>query len=147
MSELATPRQPSPAAWKALMRHYLGALGMPQASLSLLICGDARSRKLNREWRRKDRPTDVLSFPQLPGKAPQGFKGQLGDLALNLAYTRRKLGRFAPDMAGEAAFLLLHGMLHLSGRHHDTPRDEAAMWRLSRRLYPPPPALLKRLAF
>jgi probable rRNA maturation factor len=134
------------SAWKALMRHYLRRLGLPRATLGLLICGDARSRSLNRLWRRKDKATDVLSFPLQEGRVKPGYRGQLGDLALNLPYTRRSLGRFAPTLHAEAAFLVLHGILHLCGQHHDSPRQEARMWRMSRQLYPPPPALMRRLA-
>lgn len=133
-------------AWASLLRYYLKSLGIPKASLSLLVCGDARSRALNKAWRRKDKPTDVLSFPLNEGKVRKGFAGSLGDIALNLPYARRKNGRFAGTLEGELAFLTLHGLLHLCGMHHDDPKSEAAMWRLSRRLFPPPPALLKRLA-
>ena len=132
-------------AWKSLARYYLRRLQMPRAGLGLLICGDARSRALNLRFRRKDRPTDVLSFPLNEGRLKKGFAGELGDVAINLPYARRKLGRFAPTLHEETAFLFLHGILHLSGYHHDSPAEEARMWRLSRSIFPPPAALSRRL--
>ena len=131
-----------PEPVKALARHYLKRLKRPRGSLSILLCKDAQSRRLNRRFRGKDRPTDVLSFPafQKPLKA-----GPLGDLALNLPYIRRKAPRFADDARGDFALLLLHGILHLLGYHHDNARAEAALWRLKARHFPPPARLLKGL--
>jgi probable rRNA maturation factor len=135
------PSKPGP--WLGLLGHYLKALGMPEASASILICGDARSRSLNLAWRGKDRATDVLSFPLNEGKIKKGFKGPLGDIVVNFSYAKRHRGRFAGSLQGELGFLLLHGLLHLAGYHHDTPRQEAAMWRLSKTLFPPPSGYLK----
>jgi probable rRNA maturation factor len=107
------------------------------------------SRALNRRFRGKDKATDVLSFPSVEGRVPRAFSGYLGDLALCLPYAWRKRERFDPDFGGEAAFLLLHGLLHLHGQHHDTPTQEAAMWRLQRRWHPlwrAHAAALRRLA-
>lgn len=124
------------AALKNVVRDYLRALGLGGASVTVLLCGEAASRRLNRKHRGLDQPTDVLSFPAESGRVPRGFDGYLGDLALCLPYAWRKRGRFSRNFAGEAAFLLLHGLLHLSGRHHDTPSQAAALWRLTRRLHP-----------
>lgn len=135
-----------PEAWKALLRHYLRALDLPSATLSLSFCGDARSKTLNRQWRKKNRPTDVLSFPLNSGRVKKGFKGGLGDLVINVSYSRRHAGRFADEFGAELAFLALHGLLHLTGRHHDSPAEEASMWRLSRKVFPPPDRLLRGLA-
>ncbi len=134
------------AGARRLLGHYLRKLGLPGASLSLLVCGDAQSRRLNKAFRGKDQPTDVLSFPALPGRPPRNFKGHLGDIALDLPYARRHMGRFVPTLEGELAFLLLHGLLHLCGHHHDNATQERALWRLKRRLFPPPKPLLKGLS-
>lgn len=134
---------------EAVLGAYLKALGSPKASLSVQLVDGRESRSLNKRFRGKDKATDVLSFPDVEGRVPRAFKGYLGDLALCLPYAWRKRDRFDPDFAGEAAFLLLHGLLHLHGRHHDTPAQEAAMWRLQRRLHPvwkSHAAALRRLA-
>jgi probable rRNA maturation factor len=111
-------------------------LGSPRASLCVQLVDGHECRALNRRFRGKDRSTDVLSFPAAEGRPPQGFSGYLGDLALCLPYAWRKRGRFDPDFGGEAALLLLHGLLHLHGRHHDNAAQEAALWRVQRRLHP-----------
>jgi probable rRNA maturation factor len=81
-----------------------------------------------------DRATDVLSFPALTSRPGRGFCGHLGDLALDWPYVRREFPRFEETLSAETALVLLHGCLHLSGRHHDHPREEALMWRLQRRM-------------
>lgn len=124
------------AALKGLLQAYLEGLGSPAAGVTLRLVGLRSSRDLNRRFRGLDAPTDILSFPMLEGPAPRGFKGYLGDLALCLPYAWAKRGRFARDFGGEAAFLLLHGLLHLCGQHHDSPAQEARTQRLSRRLHP-----------
>jgi probable rRNA maturation factor len=130
-------------AFEGLIAHDLKSLGFPRASVSLRLCGDAESRRLNRAYRRQDKPTDILSFPAMEAAPSKGFRGHLGDLALNLDYAWRRRGRFSKDFDQELAFLVLHGLLHLIGVHHDTRRDEARMHALMRRHFPPP---LKHLA-
>ena len=124
------------AALEALMRVYLKALGLGRASVTLSLVSPAQCRALNRRFRGLGKATDILSFPALEGLRRAGFGGYLGDLALCPAYAWRRRGRFDPDFGGESAFLVLHGLLHLSGRHHDTPAQERALWRLSAALHP-----------
>jgi probable rRNA maturation factor len=124
------------AALRRLLGLYLAGLGLPAAQVTLKLVADGASRRLNRRWRGIDASTDVLSFPGLDGAPPRGFDGHLGDLALCLPYAWRKRRRFAPRFGAECAFLILHGLLHLCGRHHDSPAQERRMWQLSRRLHP-----------
>ena len=132
------------AALAKVLKSYLAALGLPAAGVELQLVGDAACQQLNREHRQVDAPTDVLSFPAESTVRP-GFDGYLGELALDLPYAWRKRGRFHPRFEGEASFLLLHGLLHLTGVHHDTPAQERALWRLQDRYFPPAPALLAGL--
>jgi probable rRNA maturation factor len=126
--------QLSSPAWARLLKFYLAELGHPKATLSLVVAGDARIRALNRRWRGLDQATDVLSFPAVEGRVRAGFTGHLGDLALDWPYVRRSFPRFEGSLSRELSLLLAHGCLHLTGHHHDTPAQEAAMWRLQRRL-------------
>jgi probable rRNA maturation factor len=135
-------------ALAGLLGAYLKALGLERASLTLMLVDGARCRGLNRRFRGLDRATDVLSFPSEEGPRKPGFDGYLGDMALCPPYAWRRRGRFYPDFGAESAFLVLHGLLHLSGRHHDSPAQERALWRLSLRLHrlsPPWHAALRRL--
>lgn len=115
------------AAAEALLKLWLKRLGIPRAGLSLIICGARTSRALNRDFRHKDKATDILSFPSLTAKPKPGFQGWLGDLALNWPYVRQQGLRFTSSPDAEAAFLLSHGLLHLVGLHHDNARQEQRM--------------------
>ncbi len=92
--------------------------------LSVLFCGDARMRALNRHYRGKDRPTDVLAFP--------GGGGALGDIVISLPYASREARRRGQGRAEELDRLLLHGYLHLLGYDHEV--DDGQMDRLEARL-------------
>ncbi len=93
-------------------------------------------RRLNREWRGVDRPTDVLSFAPVPAPArpprrvPQG--GSLGDLVVSLPVAARQARRRGHATAREVQILLAHGLLHLLGYDHE--KDGGRMFRLQARL-------------
>lgn len=120
---------PSPrclAAWvETLIAGALPPRRARAASLSLLVCGDARMRSLNRRHMGEDRPTDVLSFPS-------GEADFLGDLAIDLSYAARQAARRGHPVEREVQALLAHGLLHLLGHDHET--DDGEMFRLQRRL-------------
>lgn len=87
-------------------------------------------RVLNREWRGKDRPTDVLSFAQQegPGGAPDGL---LGDVVISLDTACRQAAERGSRVGPEADRLLIHGVLHLLGYDHECSETEAR--RMQRR--------------
>lgn len=86
-------------------------------------------RTLNRRYRRKDRPTDVLAFPA-------EADGLLGDIVISLPYAARQAKRRGEPVSREIDRLLLHGFLHLSGYDHETDEGEmdALEAKLRRRL-------------
>jgi len=90
----------------------------------VLITGDAELRRLNREFRGKDYPTDVLSFPS-------AAKPFLGDLAISAARARAQARRFGHSTEDEVRILMLHGVLHLTGLDHEA--DSGAMARAEKR--------------
>lgn len=95
----------------------LEALSLPDAELSVLLCGDARIQELNRDWRGIDAATDVLSFPQgtLPGGVPV-----LGDVVVSVPTAARQAADAGHDLRAELRVLLVHGVCHLLGHdHHD----------------------------
>jgi len=93
-----------------------------QGEVDILIAGNARLRDLNRRFRRKNKPTDVLSFPR-----PSG-----GDIAISSQIARQNAARFGHALVDELKILVLHGMLHLAGYDHES--DNGRMARVESRL-------------
>src|SRR5215813_5720629 len=85
--------------------------------VSVLFCGDARMRTLNRTYRRKDSSTDVLAFPAGGGEL-------LGDIVISVPYASRQARRRGEPVSREIERLLVHGLLHLSGYDHETDDGE-----------------------
>lgn len=97
-----------------------------EGELTLVLCADDRIRRLNRRYRRKDRPTDVLSFP-----GPGGAEG-IGDVVISVATAARNARLFARSLPEELQVLALHGFLHCLGYDHE--RDAGEMEALEARL-------------
>ena len=100
-------------------------------SFDILITGDAELRRLNRDFRGKDCPTDVLSFPAIVGQAsacqrPLAGASFLGDIAISLARARAQAREFGHAIEQEIQILMLHGVLHLMGHDHETDSGEMA---------------------
>jgi probable rRNA maturation factor len=123
---------PPAARVRAWTRVLLSKAGAKRASLSILLCGDRRMRTLNRTWRRKDRPTDVLSFPTFKESSSPSSSSSLGDLVIDVPYAARQARRRGHPVSREVQILLAHGLLHLLGYDHET--DDGTMFRLQRRL-------------
>lgn len=108
--------------------------------VSIAVVSDARVRALNRQYRGKDAPTDVLSFPvtddgALVPSAPRGalrVVPHLGDIAIARGVARRQAKRAGHAERIELRVLALHGLLHLLGYDHET--DDGQMARAERRL-------------
>lgn len=106
----------------------LVALGRGEDELSVLLCDDATIQPLNRDWRGKDAPTDVLSFPQLdeaPGDGPE----VLGDVVISVETAARQAPEIGHDLEAELDVLLVHGLCHLLGYDHEDDEEEAAEMR------------------
>jgi probable rRNA maturation factor len=85
-----------------------------------LITGDAELRRLNREYRGADYPTDVLSFPCAPGLP------LLGDIAVSLQRARAQARDHRHTIEQEIQILMLHGVLHLLGMDHEDDNGQMA---------------------
>lgn len=124
---------------RKMAEQMLDYLGVSGSELSILLCGDAGIRKLNREHRDKDKPTDVLSFPQAEFRQPEKpARGHtlhlLGDVVISLETAERQAqGRKRP-LEDEVRFLLAHGILHLLGHDHMTADEKKVMSRRTREL-------------
>ena len=95
--------------------------------LSLVFCDDPFIHGLNREYRGKDKPTDVLSFPQDPDS------GLLGDVVISVPTAQRQADQRGQPLAEEVEWLFLHGVLHLLGYDHETEEQLEDMNRRARR--------------
>jgi probable rRNA maturation factor len=95
--------------------------------LSVLLADDRRVAALNRDYRGKDRPTNVLSFPaQGPSLTDAAAPRLLGDVVVALETTRREAVAQGRSVADHVAHLVVHGTLHLLGYDHEAD-DEAEM--------------------
>jgi probable rRNA maturation factor len=103
-------------AWVARL---LSVGGVELQAVSVLLCGDARMRRLNRIHRGKDAPTDVLSFPSV-------VAGFLGDVVVDVPLAARQARVLGHGTARELQVLLAHGLLHLRGYDHET--DDGQMF-------------------
>lgn len=99
-----------------------------RGSVDVLLAGNRDLRALNRRFRGKNRPTDVLSFPA--GESPRN--GFAGDIAISVDIAKQNAKRLGHATAEEIKILCLHGLLHLAGLDHE--RDQGQMARMERSL-------------
>ncbi|MDN3644962.1 rRNA maturation RNase YbeY [Pontixanthobacter aestiaquae] len=105
-------------------------LANTRLSTSLLFTTDTEVHTLNREWRERDKPTNVLSFPMLSrdellNLAPNGPPVILGDLALAYETCKHEAEGKNIPLAHHAAHLIVHGLLHLAGHDHEISTEHA----------------------
>jgi probable rRNA maturation factor len=113
-------RAPGLARWLAAV-----APARARGSVTIALVSDQRIRALNRQFRRKARPTDVLSFPA-------GERGRLGDIVIGIGVARSQAEEAGHSLGAELRVLALHGLLHLLGYDHE--RDAGRMARVEARL-------------
>jgi probable rRNA maturation factor len=112
--------------WIKRVEKMLDVIGKADSSVTVAFVSDSKIRELNRQFRRVDKPTDVLSFPG------DSSDGEMGDIAISIETAVRQAKQSGLTLEGEIAQLLLHGLLHLSGYDHET--DNGEMNRLELRL-------------
>jgi len=109
----------------------LRALQMEEAELSVLLCDDGTIHALNRDYRHKDRPTDVLAFAMREGEGGALHPDILGDVVISVDTARRQAQERGVTIVAEATFLLAHGLLHLLGYDHQTEAENRVMMALT----------------
>jgi probable rRNA maturation factor len=114
------------AARLALARGHEGQpASAARGSVTILLSNDQHLRDLNARFRGKDSPTNVLSFPALPGS-----QGYLGDVALALGVAGREAAMAGKGLSDHAVHLTVHGVLHLLGYDHVKAGEAQTMERL-----------------
>ena len=102
--------------------------------LSILITDDNHIHELNREYRKKDRPTDVLAIAMSEGEFGGLSSGLLGDVIISAPTAARQAAERSATLLDEVTMLLAHGLLHLLGWDHETPAKDRAMRAETERL-------------
>ncbi len=105
----------------------LYALGQDASELSVLLCDDATIRKLNRDYRNKNRATDVLAFPMPSTPGPVASQ-MLGDVVISVHIAAKQAGEAGNTLRHEITRLLAHGLLHLLGWDHQTEPSRQEMY-------------------
>jgi probable rRNA maturation factor len=113
----------------------LRALPAASGEVSVVLTDDAAIRALNRDWRKLDKATNVLSFPALPRPASGGAPaGLIGDIVIAYETTAREAAAEGKPFAHHLAHLAVHGFLHLLGYDHETDAEAEEMERLEARI-------------
>jgi probable rRNA maturation factor len=121
----------------------LRCLDLAEAELSVALTNDEEIHELNRVFRRRDKPTDVLAFAMREGESvgarPVGDKARsapemLGDVVVSIETARRQAARRRRRLESELRHLIAHGLLHLVGYDHQTKTEEREMVAETRRL-------------
>jgi len=106
-------------------------LAHPNLLVSMVLGDDGEVQALNKQWRAKDKPTNVLSFPMLSrvevlrAAADEGAEGMLGDVILARGVCSREAADKGIALAQHAAHLMVHGLLHLAGYDHEAGEAQA----------------------
>lgn len=101
-----------------------------QVEVGVTFVDDVAIQSLNREYRGKDVPTDVLSFPQDDDDGffvPEGVPRILGDIVISLPRAAEQAGDYGHSMEREVVYLAVHGLLHLLGYDHEDSQEQSIM--------------------
>jgi probable rRNA maturation factor len=115
---------------KAVLRQAIAAAAAAvrgtAGELAIVLTDDSAIRSLNRTWRGKDAPTNVLSFPA-PRSSSRGAPAQLGDIVIAYETTAREASAEHKPFGHHLAHLAVHGFLHLAGYDHEGHEEAEAM--------------------
>lgn len=128
---------PSKHLTAAIIRNFDG-----DGHLSVALVNNRAIARLNRQWRGKDGPTDVLSFPyvELEGAVPdrraiaKQLQLEVGEVVISLERARQQAEEYGHSLDRELAFLFVHGLLHVLGFDHETPDEEKDMFSRQKKI-------------
>ena len=119
---------------KKVAQKVLEIVERDQAELCLVLVANVEIRKLNAQFRKKDYPTDVLSFPA-GDELPTGVQ-LLGDVIISVEKAKEQAREKRRTLDEELVTLLIHGIVHLLGYDHErSPKDARIMDRLEKKIY------------
>jgi probable rRNA maturation factor len=107
---------------RKVIERFLKYYKVGDKELSVVFVGDRLMRRLNREHRGKNKPTDVLSF--------EGEGDDLGEIIIDYAQIKRQARKYSGSIEKELFFILIHGLLHLVGYEDETDEGAGEMERL-----------------
>jgi probable rRNA maturation factor len=116
------------------IRAMVRLLQLNKSDISFLLTDDARIHQLNKVYRGKDRPTDVLAFAMREGEFAALAGPALGDVIVSVPTARRQAVARRATVLDEVTMLLAHGLLHLLGWDHETPAKDRRMRAETERL-------------
>lgn len=109
-----------------MAQRILDDLGCSEAELSVTIVGDRAIRTINRDYLGRDKPTNVISFAMQEGEFSALNPSQLGDVVISVDTAAREAEEGGESVFGRLSFLLLHGILHVTGYDHERSGEEEA---------------------
>ncbi len=118
--------------WREFTAEALNAVKLKSSDVSIVFVNDAAIRKLNKQFRGKDYPTDVLSFPHQAETFESKAQNALGEIVISVDRAAKQAKENRLDLTNEIEQLILHGLLHLCGYDHET--DNGEMNRLELKL-------------
>ena len=108
----------------AAARRILKALGYGGYELTVVVVDDPEITRLNRQYFRRNRPTNVISFPMMDGTAAYLHAKLLGDVVISAETAKRDAEEVGKKTEDEILFLLIHGILHLAGYDHEKIKED-----------------------
>ena len=117
---------------RAVRRSFALGKRVLKGRVSVRFVSSTEIQRLNRQWRKKNKPTDVLSFPQpeIPGEKERFW----GDVVIALSVVKQEARRRRIDLEEEVARMTVHGILHLCGYDHGTEEEEMNMFAIQERV-------------
>lgn len=113
-----------------ILQEILNILSLSSYEVTVSIVSNKKIQQLNRHFRMKDYPTDVLSFPYLEADeilSPVNTEKILGDIVISAEKAGEQAAELGQSLKEELAFLMIHGVLHLTGMDHIKKSDEKIM--------------------
>ena len=103
---------------------------------SLVLVSDKKIQELNKQWRGKNQPTDVLSFPLdlEPDPDMDSIPFEVGEIIISVDKARAQSEEYGHSLERELAFLITHGVLHILGFDHQTEEEEKDMFGRQRQV-------------